>query len=57
MGIREAVAKDRLKQFDRAGEVPAHGLKTAFAERQWEPGNSVKAPACDDGVRYRCLHQ
>ncbi len=41
----EPVAQNRLEQLERAREVPADVLKTPLAEREWEPGNPVKARA------------
>jgi hypothetical protein len=43
MCIREPVTENRLEQVKSAREVPADVLKTALAQSEWEPGNSVKA--------------
>src|ERR1700686_494513 len=48
--FREAVAENALEQLERAGEVRAHVLKPALAQREREPRNRVKAPAGGDGL-------
>jgi hypothetical protein len=49
--IREPVAENRLEQVESVREVPADVLKTGLAQREWEPGNSVKATTGGDGIR------
>ena len=55
VGIRDAVAKNRLELLECLREAPADVIETAFAQREWEPGSWVEVTAGSFRLRQGSL--